>query len=427
VAEPEETRQGLVEHYFRHEYGRLVATLARSFGVDRLVMIEDAVQTALVTALTSWNLSGVPREPGAWLLQVARHRLLDELRRGKTADRVHTLERAWRGESDGPAAAPTFVDEIVDDQLRMLFVCCDERLPRESQIVLALKVICGFGTREIALRLMTTDANVQKRLSRARARLAEVWSDGGSADVDTPPRDALDRRLNSVLETIYLLFTGGYSSAQGDQLVRRDLCEEAVRLGELVVAHPAGGQPAAWALLALMYMHAARLDTRVDGAGGLLLLEEQDRTRWDRTMIYTGLDCLTRSAVGDEFTRYHAEAAVLAEHCIAPSYAETRWNEIVSLYETLEQLSPSPVHTLNRAIAVAEAEGPAAGLAILHELKPPAWLAGYYLWDATLGELNRRAGHRDEAVRHLKRALEAAPTVAEQTLLKRRLEAALSA
>jgi RNA polymerase sigma-70 factor (ECF subfamily) len=417
-----QARQELVEHFFRHEYGRLVAALTRSFGVDRLAMIEDAVQTALMTALTSWNLSGVPREPGAWLAQVARHRLLDELRRSRTADRIYALDSASRVETDTPAEPP-FVDEISDSVLRMLFVCCDDRLARESRLVLALKVICGFGTREIALRLMMTEANVQKRLSRARERLADLWR-AGAADIDTPAREQLDRRLESVLETIYLLFTGGYSSAQPDQLVRRELCVEALRLGQLTVGHPVGDKPAAWALLALMYMHTARLETRVDGAGGLLLLEEQDRSRWDRRMIHRGLDCLTRSARGDEFTRYHAEAAVLAEHCMAPSYAETRWSEIVSLYETLERLSPSPIHTLNRAIAVGEAEGAPAGLAILLALRPPSWLAGYYLWDATLGELNRRAGHCEEAVGHLRRALEAAPTDAEKALLRRRLEAA---
>ena len=327
-------------------------------------------------------------------------------------------------DSAEPSREPAFVDEIPDSLLRMLFVCSDERLPRESQLVLALKVLGGFGTREIALRLMTTEANVQKRLSRARERLAGAWGGPDGAPTDTPPREALVRRLESVLETIYLLFTSGYSSAQHDQLVRRELCEEALRLGQLLTSHPAGDHPAAWALLALMWMHTARLDTRVDGAGGLLLLEEQDRSKWDRAMIRSGLACLARSAHGDEFTRYHAEAAVLVEHCVAPSYALTRWREIVSLYETLERLAPSPIHTLNRAIAVAEADGPEAGLAILHALKPASWLLGYYLWDATLGELSRRAGHMDRAVRHLARALEAAPTDAEKALLRRRLNLA---
>ena len=411
----------LVEHYFRHEYGRLVGTLARAFGAHRLASIEDAVQSALLTALTSWGLSGVPREPGAWLLQVARNRLLDDLRREKTTERVLARDPT-NDEHAMSGAAPSFVDEISDNLLRMLFVCSDDALPRESQIVLALKVLCGFGTREIALRLMTTEANVHKRLARGRERLAERVA--GATGLDTPPADALAQRLDSVLQTIYLMFTSGYSSAQPDQLVRRDLCEEALRLGHLLVEHPVGDQPATWALLALMSMQAARLTTRVDAQGGLLLLEGQDRSLWDRPLIEKGLTYLTRSAKGDEFTRYHAEAAVLAEHCLAPSFAETRWNEIASLYEMLERLSPSPIHTLNRAIAVAEGRGPEAGLAILRELSPPAWLVKYYLWDATVGELERRAGHFERAEAALTRALESAPTDAERALIKRRLEAA---
>jgi RNA polymerase sigma-70 factor (ECF subfamily) len=219
------------------------------------------------------------------------------------------------------------------------------------------------------------------------------------------------------------MFTGGYSSTQPDRFVRREVCDEALRLGRLVVAHPAGDRPAAWALLALMYMHVARLDARVDGAGGLLLLEDQDRGRWDRALIQRGLRCLARSAQGDVFSRYHAEAAILAEHCVAPSLAATRWREIAALYVMLERQSPSPIHTLNRAIAVAEVDGPDAGLSILRALKPPAWLLGYYLWDATLGELERRAGRADRALGHLSRALDAAPTDAEKSLIRRRIAA----
>jgi RNA polymerase sigma-70 factor (ECF subfamily) len=248
--------------------------------------------------------------------------------------------------------------------------------------------------------------------------------DVGLSALETPPADALARRLDSVLQVIYLMFTSGYSSTQPDQLVRRELCDEALRLGHLLAAHPVGDRPVVWALLALMSMHAARLTTRVDEQGGLLLLEDQDRRRWDRALIQQGLEYLSRSGKGEEFTRYHVEAAVLAEHCVAPSFRETRWDEIASLYEMLERAAPSPVHTLNRAIAVAEGHGPDAGLAILRELTPPAWLLRYYLWDATVGELERRAGHFDRARAALARALEAAPTDAERALIQRRLDAA---
>lgn len=247
---------------------------------------------------------GRSREPGAWLLQVARNRLLDELRRGKIAERVLTPGRLG-GEFVTADPTPSFVDEISDPLLRMLFVCSDEALPRESQIVLALKVLCGFGTREIALRLMTTEANVHKRLARGRERLARQVDAARAGGLDTPPVDALARRLDSVLQTVYLVFTSGYSSFDPDRLVRGDLCDEALRLGHHLVTHPVGDRPAAWALLALMSMQAARLTTRVDEQGGLLLLEQQDRSRWNRRLIEHGLACLTRSAQGDEFTRYH--------------------------------------------------------------------------------------------------------------------------
>lgn len=411
----EGTRPALVEHYFRHEYGRLVGSLARSFGIRQLAAIEDAVQSALVTALTAWGLSGVPREPGAWLQTVAHRRLLDELRRQKRA-----------GTLPPPAIdsvepeTPTFVDEVSDPLLRLLFICCDEALPRESQLVLALKVLSGFSTQEIALRLLTTPANVQKRLSRARDQLAAVVALDDRGQLETPPGDSLASRLDSVLQTIYLIFTSGHSSTGDEALVRHDLCEEAVRLAQLLAQHPVGDTPATWALLALMTLHIARLSTRVDDRGGLLLLEDQDRGRWDQRLIQVGLSCLARSAQGTSFTRYHAEAAVLAEHCRAASYADTRWREIASLYEQLERLAPSPVHTLNRAIAIAEVDGPAAGLAILRDLTPPAWLLQYYLWDATIGELERRCGNFSRAEAALSRALAHAPTAAERALIERR-------
>src|SRR6185437_15708603 len=202
-----------------------------------------------------------------------------------------------------------------------------------------------------------------------------------------------------------------------------ELCEEAIRLGRLLEEHPVGSAPETAALLALMYLNAARFDARVDGAGGLLLLEDQDRSLWDRDLIHVGIAYLHRAARGETFTRYHAEAALVAEHCLAPTYKDTNWAEIARLYQMLDSIAPSPIHTLNRSIAIAEWKGPGAGLALLEALNPPSWLIGYYLWDATLGELYRRSGNLERATTHLTRALSAAPTHAERELLRRRLEA----
>src|SRR5262245_5185448 len=221
---------------------------------------------------------------------------------------------------------------------------------------------------------------------------------------------------------LYLLFNEGYSSAQPDRVIRRELCDEALRLALMLREDPAGAIPETDALVALMCFHAARFDARVDGMGGLLLLEEQDRSRWDRELVQRGLVHLMGSARGEALSRYHAEAGIAAEHCLAPSYAETNWEEIVRLYEVLERIAPSPLNVLNRAIALAEWKGPEAGLAALEAVEAPSWLAGYDLWDATLGELYRRRGDRERALVHTQRALATAPTNPEKALLERRMK-----
>jgi len=407
----------LPQHYFRHEFGRLVSVLSRRFGLHRLELCEDAAQTALLRAVRSWPEQGLPDNKGGWLYRVAVNEVLGSLRSEKrielTAD---DTERA--AEDEGEEARVHLESEIKDDQLRLLFVCSDPAIPRESQIVLALKTLCGFSTGEIALRLFQSEDAIHKRLQRARASLREK-----GAELEAPGGPELESRLPAVLQMLYLLFTEGYSSAQPDSLIRRELCDEAVRLGLLLAERPAFASPETDALLALMYLDAARFDARVDGAGGLLLLQEQDRSRWDRELIRHGLSLLERAARGERLSRYHLEAGIAVEHCLAPSFAETRWDEIARLYELLDGVAPSPLNTLNRAIALAQWKGPEAGLALLEALRPPAWLLGYYLWDATLGELYRRRGDRVRAVSHLTRALDAAPTQAEKALLRRRLEA----
>jgi RNA polymerase sigma factor (sigma-70 family) len=407
---------GLAEHWFRHEYARVVAMLTRRVGAQHLERVEDAVQDALMAGLTTWTAHGLPVDPGAWVYRAAWNRLIQDLRR--TSGRLRILQHAGGDlvTSAHQSVSPSLPDEIHDDLLRMIFVCCDDAIPSESRLVLALKTLCGFSTAEIAVRLFTSEANVHKRLARARDRLRQA-----QPDLDTPPPDALRSRLSDVHGVLYLLFNEGYLSAHPEQAVRRELCEEAVRLTTLLAEHPVGAVPETFALLALMHLHVARLGSRVDATGGLLLLEEQDRSCWDRERIQVGAEWLCRSAHGDVFSRFHAEAGIAAEHCRAPSFEQTRWNEIADLYAMLEGIAPSPVHTLNRAVAVAEWQGPAAGLAVLDGLAPPAWLAGSYLWDAVLSDLHRRAGHADIARLHRERALGTAPTAAVRELLRRRL------
>jgi RNA polymerase sigma-70 factor (ECF subfamily) len=286
--------------------------------------------------------------------------------------------------------------------------------------VLSLKLLCGFSIKEIAARLFITTANAEKILGRGRARLREVW-EAPHGSWSTPPAEQLAERLAAVQAVVYLLFNEGYKSQRDDQVIRRELCEEALRLGQRLVSHRASDSPASWALLALMHFHIARLDARLDEHGELLMLEEQDRSRWDRQHLRRAMTCLVKAGEGERFSRYHAEAAIMAEHCLAPTYADTRWSEIVDLYQLLERFEPSPLHTLNRAIAVAEWKGPEAGLALLDELTPPGWLTRYYLWDATLGELHRRAGNFDRAAAYLERASGQAPTQAERKVFAERL------
>jgi RNA polymerase sigma-70 factor (ECF subfamily) len=393
-----------------------VARLTGTVGVRHVEAAEDAVQTALMAALTRWTTQGLPDDPSAWLYRVAYNHLIGDLRR--TTGRIRILERgtAQRSGDDSPPAPSYFEGEVRDDMLRMLFVCCDDAIPGDSRLVLALKTLCGFSAAEIALRLFTTEANVHKRLARARDKLREV-----PPDTETPPLEALRSRLPSVHAVLYLLFNEGYLSAHAEQAIRRELCDEAIRLATLLAEHPVGAVPQTFALLALMQLHSARLPARLDELGRLLLLEEQDRSTWDRERMQLGAAWLERAASGDSFSRYHAEAGIAAEHCFAPSFAQTRWREIADLYAMLEQIAPSPLHTMNRAVAVAEWQGAAAGLACLEGVEPPTWLVGSYLWDAVLGDLYRRAGHLELARRHKERAVTSAPTEAVRDLIRHRL------
>lgn len=407
----------LGEHFFRHEYGRLVAMLARRVGMRHLALVEDAVQHALLAGVESWPRSGVPDTPSAWLFRVAQNHLVGELR--QRARRTRLVAARALELPDATDAAPTVMlsGDVRDALLRMLFVCCHESIPIESQLAIALKTLCGLDVREIAERLFTTEANVYKRLGRARSRLRAL-----PFEPDDLSSEQLGSRLPAVQSVLYVLFTEGYLSSHADQAIRRDLCDEAKRLAHLLADHPLGATPDTCALVALMHLHASRLTARRDRSGGLLLLEEQDRASWDQSEIHTGLAWLARAASGDVFSRYHAEAGIAAEHCLAASFAETRWDRIVECYALLEQLAPSALHTLNRAVAVAEWQGPEAGLAILEGLDPPSWLAGSYMWMAVLADLHRRCGHHAQAHRYGVAALDSAPSVAVRDALTRRLQ-----
>ena len=384
--------------------------------------VEDAVQGALMAALESWPIAGLPDTPSAWLFRAAHNELMGHLRQRTRRSRL--LEQHAAAIHDTPEDSPEFTlaGEVNDDLLRMLFVCCDEAIPAQSQLVLALKTLCGFDIREISLRLFVTETTVYKRLGRARRRLRDI-----PLRTDGLTGSQIASRLPAVRQILYLLFTEGYLSCRAETAIRRELCSEAIRLATLLAAHPLGAAPETFALLALMHLHAARMTARQDASGGLVLLEEQDRDLWDQRGIELGMTWLAKSARGEVFSRYHAEAGVAAEHCLAPSFSETRWARITECYSLLERIAPSAIHKLNRAVAVAEWQGPAAGLAVLDSFKPPTWLAGTYQWAAVLADLHRRSGNTRTANRYRTRACNAAPTPVLKDLLERRLASATSA
>jgi RNA polymerase sigma-70 factor (ECF subfamily) len=391
--------------------------LSRRVGLHHLQTIEDAVQSALLTAFERWTAAASPPDnPSAWLYQAALNNVVGELR--QRARRERLAEQHVLDDADAAADSPTasLQGDVEDDLLRMMFVCCDDSIPVESQLAIALKTLCGFDVQEIAERLFTTEANVYKRLGRARSRLREL----GSLPDDLS-RDQFASRLPAVHGILYLMFTEGYLSSQADAAIRRDLCDEAKRLAGILARHPVGRTPETFALLALMHLHAARMTARQDGSGGLLLLQEQDRALWDQREIELGLSRLAESATGSAFSRYHAEAGVAAEHCLAPTFDETRWDRIVECYALLERVAPSALHTLNRAVALAEWRGPAAALAELEGLQPPSWLAGSYMWSAVLADLHRRCEHLEEARRYGDAAIGSAPSQVVKDLLSRRL------
>jgi RNA polymerase sigma-70 factor (ECF subfamily) len=416
---PLERAAQVAEHFFRHEAGKLVATLTRSFGVQHLSLAEDVVQEALARALHIWPYYGVPENPSAWLTQVAKNLALDVVRREKSfRDKEPAIVATIESVPTHPATvdALRFEDEIGDDTLRMLFVCCHPELGQDAQVALALKTLCGFSTLEIGRAFLTTEATIAKRLTRAKQRLRD-----SDVTFELPVGKELAERFHSVLQTLYLLFNEGYKASGGDRLVREDLCHEAIRLVKALVAHPVGNQAATHALLALMLLNTSRLGSRVDPEGNLLRLEEQDRSSWDREMIALGIFHLGRSAMGEELSDYHLQAAIAACHCTAPDYGSTDWPRILGLYDQLAKIDGSPVIALNRAIAVANVHGPAEGLQAIEKIHDREKLESYHLLYAVLGDLESRLEHLPAAAKHFQRALKLAETTSERAFLAKRL------
>ncbi len=409
----------LVEHFFRHESGRLVSSLSRVFGLRNLDLIEDMVQSSLVDALHTWRVQGVPANPSGWMHRVARNKVVDALRQRDTLLRVAPAWARLRPLASEPEIDDLFLDSAIEDsQLRMIFACCHPALARENQIALTLKSLCGFSNAEIARGLLVSEETVKKRIQRARQQLVEQ-----SVNLSVPAADELAGRVDSVHQCLYLMFNEGYAASSGDAVIRLDLCEEAARLCHLLCGHAHSRSPATFALLALMLFHAARFETRTDNQGRLLLLEDQDRSKWNHDLIKRAQWFLDQSADGKIISTFHLEAGIALLHCTAMSFEQTPWLEILKLYDALIRMRPSPIYHLNRAIVVTHLEGPTAGLRAIESLTSDPSLQRYHLVDATLGELYRRAGKLSLAREHLTRTRDATQSTSERELLDRRLAA----
>jgi RNA polymerase sigma-70 factor (ECF subfamily) len=384
-------------------------------------LAEDVVQEAFCRALEVWPFRGTPDDPAAWLMTTAKNCALDALRRERTARSstpklTQALESEW---TLAPTIEELFApDEAKDDLLRMMFSCCHPRLSEAAQIALILHVLCGFSVEEVAAAFMSTPATMQRRIARAKQAL-------GQSRVlfnVTAPRD-FRARLPAVQRALYLLFNEGYHGASAEAAVHIELCREAARLTDILLKHPLAATPATYALAALMALHSARLPGRIDAAGNLISLAEQDRSRWDRAQIAQGLRYLERCATGGDVTEFHIEAAIASLHATAPSVQETDWPAIISLYDTLLSIAPSPIVALNRAIAIAQSFGPERGLQEVHAIAHQGRLSSYPFYAATLGELELRRGHTHDARTHFKTALALTRNPAERSFIGRRLRA----
>jgi RNA polymerase sigma-70 factor (ECF subfamily) len=406
----------LVDHLFRHESGKMVSALSRLLGFQNLETSQDIVQDTLLRAMNTWSYNGIPDNPPGWLYKVAKNKAIDFLRRQKKFNEIRP-QYAYLVESEyslTPTIHNLFLEnEIRDSQLRMMFACCHPSIAEESQIALALKTLCGLSVNEIARAFLTNDETISKRIYRAKEKIKAE-----KIELDVPGNTELPERLDAVLKSLYLLFNEGYNSSNPEMLIREDLCEEAMRLCQLLTQHSLTAYPRSKALLALMCFQASRLNARLDDKGNIILLKYQDRSKWSLPLIQKGFDYIDAAAEPFEVSTYHLEAAIASLHAAAPSFEKTDWKSIYHLYEMLYQLQPSPIVAMNKAIASSYAINKEIALDQLLNIKG---LENYYLYHTSIGEIYYALDNKRAARKSYETALQLTTSQQEQQLLKNKI------
>ena len=401
-----------VDHLFRHESGKMVSVLCRLLGFENIENAEDIVQDTLLQAMHTWAFSGMPPKPEAWLYRVAKNKAIDYLRRNKTLKSItpHIVQQQSEYAMSSTMYNLFLDDEIEDSQLRMMFACCHPSIPAESQMALILKTLCGLSVHEIAKAFLSNDEAITKRLYRAKEKIKHEH-----IQLDVPPPNALPSRLCTILQCLYLLFNEGYNSSDADKMIREDLCADAMRLCKLLCENKRTALPKTFALLSLMCFHASRFNARMDEDGNIILLEQQNRSRWNYFLIEKGNEYIDKSSDGNEISHWHLEAAIASLHASAKTFEETDWNKIYSLYTVLCNINPSPVAALNKAIAACYAFNYKTGLAELLSIKH---LEKNYLWHAALGEAYLHLHNKEQALQSFKKAITLTSSKAEIHLLE---------
>lgn len=405
-----------IDHLFRHEYGKLVSVLTKAFGISNIELAEDVVQEAMIEALNKWSYDGVPDNPVGWIYKVAKYKALNILSRDKyKKEYASDIEEALHSES---TLEDIFTDkEIADDQLRMIFTCCHPSISSDSQVALTLKTLCGFSIPEIAKAFLTNEENINKRLVRARKTIKET-----NIPFEVPTGKELQGRLASVLEAIYLLFNEGYNASSGDHLIRYEVCEEAIRLTEIIASHPAIHSSNIYALLALMTLNTSRFKSRMDESGIIKDLEHQDRNEWDKDLIKKGLYYLEFAAEQNEISIYHILATISAQHCTAPTYDATDWGSILSLYDMLIEIDGSPIVQLNRTIVLSKTDSPKKALQELESIKDNPAFHSYLPYYTSKAELHFQNNETGPAIELLHEALKLPLEESNKTLILSKIQ-----